>query len=463
MSYSGGGVVVRADEVSALGGLYGRGWLALFLPAGVQRFRVDDPDLAHALADAGATIVESGAEVDIGTAPPRGDRAPFAIVEVAVDVRPGPLLLRALRRVGGSLAVRLRARRVRRALAERYPSVETRLWDVGHTMPFTDVSSLQRRRRPSEWLPQRALVIGRSGDPAPTLFDVALRDASEQAGRELAPRWASIRAGTVVVAVGDAVLRLAVGPARIQIAAQIGVLEELGRTAPPELVGRRVPWLLGHGRVSLVDWSLERLLPGSRPPRELSPELCAESVDFLVELRRIEGAAAGGRSIAELAGEIATVLEPGEAVLLDSLCRRLEPELAGLSRGFGHGDFFAGNLLADRGRVTAVLDWDAGGTGRLPLLDLLHLRRTLLHDGTDLWGHVLVTRLLPELRAGGDEMVRRYCGELGLEPDPALLERLLWAYWLEHAAYQLRTHAHRRGDDAWIEANVRTVLRVAAG
>lgn len=452
-----------AGDSSALGGIYGHGWLALVVPAGARRFRVDDPELAQALADAGATIVESGAEVDITAVPARAGDAPLAIIEIAVDSRPGRLLLRALRRLVGSLVVRLRARGARRSLAARYRTVETRMWDVRHTVSLTRVPSLHPRRRPSEWLPQRALVIGRSGDQAPTLFDVALREASAQAGTELVPRWASIRASTVVIAAGEAVMRLAVGPAQMQIAAQAAVLEELARNAPPELVSARLPWLLGHGRVSLAEWSLERLLPGSRPPRELSRSLRAEAVDFLIELRRIEGGSEGGRSLGELAGAIATVLEPDQAQLLKALGRRLEGELADLPRGFAHGDFFAGNLLAERDRLTAVLDWDAGGRGRLPLLDLLHLRRTLLRDGSDLWGAVLVNQLLPELRAGGDEMVRRYCGELGLERDSALLEALLWAYWLEHSAYQLRTHAHRRRDDAWIEANVRAVLRVAAG
>jgi hypothetical protein len=452
---------MRAQSGPQLGGVYGHGWLALVLPEAAQRVQVDDPSLEEALRDAGASIVRRDADVLVASTTPSHGDAPVAVVEFAVDSRPGSLALRIVRRLLGALAVQVRARRARRSLARQYSSVEILFWDVGHTLPLAS-NAARPARQPSEWLPQRALVIGRRGEPAPTLFDAALRQASEDVGRELKPQWISVRASTIVVAVDRGVLRLAVGPARMQIVSQASVLGQLAAAQPPEAISSRIPWRLAGGRLNLVEWSLEELLPGSRPPRQLSPALQDEALEFLVGLRRLDGGVERDRGFEELAAAVGSVCESNEASRLEALGARLDLELAGLPRGFAHGDFFAGNLVADGDRLTGILDWDAGGAGRLPLLDVLHLRRTLIHDGTDLWGSVIVEQLLPELRAGGDRLVRRYCSELGLGLDPALLETLLWAYWLDHASYQLRTHAHRRTDRAWIDANLRTVLRVAA-
>ena len=109
-----------------------------------------------------------------------------------------------------------------------------------------------------------------------------------------------------------------------------------------------------------------------------------------------------------------------------------------------------------------MLDWDAGGPGRLPLLDLLHLLLTRTPYGSDeRWGRAVLDRLLPLARTGGDDAVRRYCEGVGLDPEPELLEPLVLAYWLEYAAYQLRTHPDRRTDRGWIEGNLELVLREA--
>ena len=114
-------------------------------------------------------------------------------------------------------------------------------------------------------------------------------------------------------------------------------------------------------------------------------------------------------------------------------------------------------------RLSGVVDWDAAGPGRLPLLDLLHLELTRSAPFADVdWGRALLERLLPLARAGGDEGIARYCGELGLSADRSVLEALVFAYWLDYAAYQLRTHPVRRVQPAWIEGNVELVVRSAA-
>jgi hypothetical protein len=441
---------------------YTHGWLPAVLPASARRFRVEDEILADVLASVGAEIVEEDPDVEISLGPQGicGD-APLAIV--TVDPRPrrgGGQLLRGAKRLGNSLDARVRARQTQRALRSHGYRPSVFLWDVGQRadLPFASVAG----RTLTERLPQRAVALGRRGRNGPTALEAALAEAEQATGKRLRPEWASIRAGIVVVAAGPAVLRVAIGHARSQIRDQIAALEALERGDCPAAAAERIPWVIAHGRAGLADWSLERRLPGARPPRNLDGELLNECVDFLVDLRRASGGAEDGRRFSELVEGPASVATPEGAATLRSLGAELDRTLAGVERGFAHGDFFSGNLLADGDRLTGVLDWDGGGPGRVPALDLLHLQLTREQYGSDdEWGRAVVERLLPAARVGGDATLRRYCDQLGIDPEPRLLEALVFAYWLEYAAYQLRTHLDRRRQPAWIEGNVELVARAA--
>jgi aminoglycoside phosphotransferase (APT) family kinase protein len=142
-----------------------------------------------------------------------------------------------------------------------------------------------------------------------------------------------------------------------------------------------------------------------------------------------------------------------------ALADRVDDALSGVPFGFGHGDFFCGNLLASGDRLTGVLDWDAAGPGRPPLIDLLHLRHEAAYPVPDHeWGASVVRRLLPWARSGGDDMARTYCRRVGFEPDPATLEALVLSYWLDRLDYQLRTHAHRSRHTEWLAGNIDDVV-----
>jgi hypothetical protein len=262
----------------------------------------------------------------------------------------------------------------------------------------------------------------------------------------------------VLVATDAGVLRVALGPGRAEVDGQVSALTALAGQEAPPVVAERIPWLLADGEAGLARWSLERLRPGARPAGPPAAPLVAECVEFLVALHGLRGTP---RPLAERAETIAAVCAPDDAARAGALAERLETDLAGLQRGFGHGDFFAGNLLVANDRLTGVLDWDAGGPGRLPLLDLLHLELTRTpYGGDERWGKAVLDRLLPLARAGGNEPVRSYLRGVGVEPEHAVLESLVLAYWLEYAAYQLRTHPDRRADRAWLEGNVELVLRL---
>jgi hypothetical protein len=441
---------------------YTHGWLPAVLPASARRFRVADDTLAEVLASVGAELVEDEPDVEIALEPEtlRGDAA---LAAVTVDPRPrrgGGRLLRGAKRLANATDARARARRASHALAEHGYEPSVLLWDIGGRADLPLVSVTERSL--SERFPQRAVVLGRRGGGEPTTLEAALAEAERAAGEQLRAEWVSIRAGIVVAAAGPAILRVAVGRARSQIRDQIKALEALEQGDCPLEVAERIPWVIAHGKAGLGEWSLERRLRGSRPDDRLEGALLDECLEFLVALRRAGGGSVNGTTFAELVEGPAGVASPGNAEVLRALGRQLDHSLAAVARGFAHGDFFAGNLLVEDGRLTGVLDWDAGGTGRMPALDLLHLQLTSERYGSDDdWGRAVVERLLPSARGGGDPLLRRYCSELGLEAEPRLLEALVFAYWLEYAAYQLRTHLDRRRQPGWIAGNVDLVARAA--
>jgi peptidoglycan/xylan/chitin deacetylase (PgdA/CDA1 family) len=445
---------------SAAGGeasFHGEGWLAAALPAGAHRLRVTDPGLAARLAEAGAELVERNADVEIGPAGALQGTALHAVVPI--DGPPHDSASRALRiarRVGNSAAVRVRAARASRAAPRAgYPHADVVLWDNaqawrGPGMPAGPRSVVER-------FPQHALVIGRRGPRRPTLLDAVLAEAGRAAGIEFAGAPVSVRNGGVLLAVsGDAVLRAAVGPGGRQIGAQAQALALLHAAGVDPLVAERVSHPLATGRTGLADWSVESRLPGV-PAERLSEPLLDDAVDFLVALHRAgtgEPAAGPRAAAAAVAAHV-----PAATAVLEDVGARLEEALAAVPVGFGHGDFFLGNLLVDGGRLSGVFDWDAGGPARAPLIDLLHLRHMAEHDvPDDDWGRSLVEHLLPWARAGGDAVARRYCERVGADPRPATLEALVLAYWLDRVAYQLRTHAHRLSQRRWLERNIDDVL-----
>lgn len=459
--------IVRDEAMkhSRAGGVrYGHGWLPAVVPAHARRFRVIDQELAASLADVGADLVETAPDVEIApfAAELRGD-ATLAVI--TIDPRTptgGRLAVRASRRLATSLRTRARVAVARRTLRRAgYEEVSILFWDAAHRAQLPGMPPV--RRRIVERLPGRALAIGRRGAPTPSMLDEALKAVAGDTDLELRPEWASIRSGIVMVAADGVLLRMTLGRARIQIVSHVAALEALRRSEAPPSVGERLPWLLAHGRVGIADWSLERLLPGVSPPRTLTPGLLDECVDFLIGLHGIRGGEQRAARIADLADVVAGVCQPENGIVLSALAEHLEYELRGVARGFGHGDFFSGNLLAEGDRLTGVLDWDAAGPDRLPLLDLLHLHLTRSsYGGDEDWGRAVVERLLPLAQAGGDAVIRRYCRAIGLDAERRLLEALVLAYWLEYVAYQLRTHGDRRLQPAWIEGNVALVLRDVA-
>jgi aminoglycoside phosphotransferase (APT) family kinase protein len=439
----------------------GYGWLAAVIPRKARRFRVADPILAAQLSEAGADLLGTAPDVEIASVRQlRGDGA----VSIAVLGRPArdgrPFPVRVVRRLANAARVQLEARRARRAVSRLgYASVAVITWDYQRTLRDHRMRRGERRFGVAEYLPQRALVVGGRQADTRTLLDASLADAGEAMGLGLEADWPMIRSGLLIVDTNVGILRVAVGPGSRQIHNQRAALAALAAAAPSSVVAQRVPWELAAGRCGLAEWSLERRLPGTAPRRPVSGRLLAECLDFLVALHRAGASASREGAFLEQVEVVTEACTSRDARRVRALGETVEAALPDVPRGFAHGDFFHGNLLVERGKLVGVADWDAAGPGRLPLIDLLHLKHTSARELADLdWGPELVRRLVPWARAGGDDVVRTYCQRIGFEIDGKRLDALTMAYWLDYVSYRLRTHAHQRAEPLWAERNIGLVL-----
>jgi peptidoglycan/xylan/chitin deacetylase (PgdA/CDA1 family)/aminoglycoside phosphotransferase (APT) family kinase protein len=438
---------------------FGHGWMVATLPAAASRFQVADPPIASRLLAAGAEVVDRDADVEIGMPSTLTGEAPMAISVLSSPPHDADAIaLRVARRLFNSGRIRIAARRARGALRRLgYPEVEAILWDV--TQAFRRPGVRHARRALVELVPQRALVVGSRGSLGPTLLDGVLGEASRSGATGFEAVAPTLRTGGVLILMTDGmVLRTALGPAGDQISRQNEVLGELRREAPAPVVSERISWPLDSGKVGLATWSLERRLPGA-PPRALSPKLLSECAGFLTALHQVRPAGAERRLLADDAATVAPYRPRAVGERLEALGEQLDAALAYLPRGFSHGDFFAGNLLVDEDRLSGVIDWDGGGAGALPLLDLLQLRLSQARSVPDEdWGASVVGFLLPWARGPIDPSTEQYAAAVGFEADPDTLKALVAAYWLDRLGYQIRTHRFRRSQERWLAQNVDHVL-----
>jgi hypothetical protein len=441
----------------------GHGWLAGVLPDGATRFRVADGAIATTLAHAGAQLVDRDPHVELGPAERmRGDAdvcvVPLGGAKLDIEWK----VQRAARRLGVSAGARVGAARARRLLARRgYGHSTLVIWDVGQPLrsPGADVPTNGLVGH----LPQLAAVAAARAPLGPTALEAVIAEAQEAAGVELGAGPPTVREGLLVMPARTAFLRLAIGPARLQLDRQFDILTRLQAAALPPSVLDRIPWPLGRGRRNLVDWSVERRLPGATPHPQLTPAVVEDCVAFLVDLHSSTRSEASVSSpgIAGHAEIVADACRPAESELIARLADRAARRLEGLPRGFGHGDFFRGNLLVDHGRLVGVVDWDTATADSLPFLDLFHLRVFSEQRPADhQWGAVVTEYLLPLAKRGGDDVMRDYGRRIGVVPSPAELEALVVAYWLDRLAYQLGTVADRLVRERWLKQNVHRAVHV---
>jgi hypothetical protein len=439
-------------------------WLSLAVPVRAHRIRSTDSELAATFAAAGAQLVEVEADLEVV----------YRVGELAADAGVVAIMLaaelprgrfrgaRAAARVARASRLRLRAAAERSALRRRgYRETHLVTWEPG--VPVSWDRRAQGGAGVFAWFPLRAVVIGRRTFE-PSLVEAALGEIGVAA--DVAAFRVEASGGSTLVFTPAGVLRVALGPAAQKLAGQNLALDLLRTLEPPPEVERLLPWPLRSERVGLGSFVLERILPGTPPIVGVTDVLRDECVDFLVRLFELgRGVHVEDPSTSRTAAEsVALFVAPAEANVLGELGRRLDADLRGLERGFAHGDFWLLNLLVDeQGRLSGVVDWEAAGAGRLPLVDLFHfhVHARLGRDAEP--GPGLIRELVPWLERGGDRFLEAYCHRVGITADPALLESLALAYWLEWTAYSLETYGVDGRRPGWLADNVSAVVAWLGG
>jgi CelD/BcsL family acetyltransferase involved in cellulose biosynthesis len=412
-----------------------------------------------AITDAGGQIVDERPDVEIGTLAWLAGEASCAIVEIGarepVDRR---RIVRGARRLVAAAQLRRETVAARRGFAARgYESVEVLNWERGITLGSAAGNGRQFAHR----FPLNAVVVAQNERHRTILEDVVAAAESAVGSRLELDGYVLGASGVIIARTERAVLRVAVGPAARRIEEQVETLRLLARANPQATIAERVPWTLASGRSGLAVWSVEQALPGVRAQPTLSPSLEQDCIDFLVELHALDGSSGPTLHIEEHAEIVAGLCDAAGADEVRELAEGFAAETRELTRGFGHGDFWNGNVLAENGTLTGVVDWPGGGPGRLPLLDLLHLKISAVREltGQDL-GEAIVTELLPPARLARDKRVRAYLERLGLDADERRLEALVGAYWLQAVAHEVvdpdRDPVHA-GDRTWRQVNVDSV------
>jgi hypothetical protein len=304
------------------------------------------------------------------------------------------------------------------------------------------------------------VVLGR--EPWESALDTVQARAASAIGLPLERHRCRLLAGSAVLAevagAGSrgAMLRLAAGRTG-ELLGRAAHLQRVLASAGSEAVARRMVAPLAQGAEGRLRWTLEPRAPG-RAPRILKPELLGDCIEFLSELRATPPVTPTGDA-ADGAGALGAAISKEDREVLARARAELSRRLAGVPRGWTHGDFWPANLLVQRGRLSAVIDWDGARPDGLPLTDLLHLlgytdrvaRRLPLGRRCTDW-------LWPLARAGGDDRIRAYCERVVLPADGKLLGALAVAYWLERVDRDVGMFPQRTRDRQWMDANVRGPL-----
>ena len=253
-------------------------------------------------------------------------------------------------------------------------------------------------------------------------------------------------AGTTLADGSAAVLRVGRSGTTGDPAPVVATLERLAAAGVAH-----VPILLARGHTLGTSWLAESTLPGHRP-RRLTPALA-----LLVAETCARFPTAGGPPTA-LADDLAGIAGhlPGRAGRLSRLAAVLEPGVRAWPGVLRHGDLWTGNLLVERGRLSALLDWDAAHPAAVPGADLVHLFGAEALSRHRTLGATFLAR------PWRSDRFRRasapYWAALALVPGTDLLDLAGVAWWAAAVHGTLTRFPVRRCDERWLAVNVDAVL-----
>lgn len=425
--------------------------LAAALPAEADGLDVHVEHTRFELEAAGAQLAdESEGRAQLGPWRSLTGR-PFVSIAF-VPNRPVPIAASRLRRSLDVLRTLFEVPRARKHLARLgYRHLRTLRWHTGHAV------DIRKPDRPLRRVSTRAYVIGSLTEDYATVLDRSLELAGQAIGAELHPEKI-VPADSLVAICDQAVLRLSLRPAKRLCLGYAGLGSLQERSAEP--LRRLLPRPLAQGEFGAYLWSLEERMPGVSARAPLSPALSEQAFDFLTLLAEAGEQTRSAIGLVDEAGLLGSVTDADLGLRLEEAALSLEETLATLPRVVGHSDLWAGNLLVEGDQLRGVVDWDGWYASELPMMDYLHLH--LLHKRSltwGKWGPSLLAELLPFARAGGDERAVTYCRKLGIEPDPELLEQLVWAYWIRRAA-RLTEYYEWRNDKHCLDGSIRKIAAV---
>jgi hypothetical protein len=247
---------------------------------------------------------------------------------------------------------------------------------------------------------------------------------------------------------GDVVLRLATGGGLKDARRNAEALSALGAGGV-----KQVPRLVRSGADLGVGWSTETTVPGN-PVRRPSRTLIDDVVGWSASLPRAESPVA---SLGDRLNHVIRAFPQSSVAIGEALdrARNLARDLPGVLE---HGDLWAGNLLADEGRLHGVVDWDNWHPAGMPGADLLHLFAMERRSGSRLEvGELWLER--PWRAPAFRDATREYWEGLGIP----LTDEVGWlagvAWWAAQVSAALRRGRQPGRDPVWVERNVDNVVR----
>lgn len=196
-----------------------------------------------------------------------------------------------------------------------------------------------------------------------------------------------------------------------------------------------LPRPAGSGQFEGSHYFIESVLPG----HPISAATIPLAMEFLLTLRSVPVAA---RSLEEyLRGVTAKLLpffiEPSALsdlswyVMEQISKRRIAPVLT-------HGDYWRGNILADRGRITGLVDWSHAVFGVPSISDALHL---LVFESSETQHISIVDALRPfiagTMKESEKQPLEKFSAAIDADLDTGLRNAFAALYWLEYLSQRL--------------------------
>jgi putative inorganic carbon (HCO3(-)) transporter len=352
---------------------------------------------------------------------------------------------------GTSLPTLLRHRRARRALTRSRAKRPTTDATTGATsgpptvVPLVPATLREGPRAAARRRLGSGAVVSWGPDwPVP---GSVLADIADMAGLTFPEPSARLGSGGTLVTAGlcdgePVVLRVFPADQWSRHQHAIGTLAHLERSATA-----LAPRLVAAGAHAAVSWSVETRLPGRRPSY-LSKGVYTDATTFLLALP-LAPWPADARVFPGLPADL--------AARLGSFGARTAAVWHDAPPVGVHGDFWAGNLLTVRGRLTGVVDWDAYRTGAVPGVDLIHLVATAERlERRRGMGAELLSR--PWTRNPLRRLGTRYFAQIGTTVDEDRWRAAAVDWWLGQVADTLRRTPHLAARASWVDRNLVDVL-----